>query len=95
MFLQSIHQVCRHEKRCQMSVRLFSLFQGSRNQQWWPYFLPFLKDAENPFFDITSSEWNFTNILFPEDLIVFGNALPQSLFPNSGDAASLPSLTST
>ena len=61
----------------------------------WPYFLPFLKDAENPFVDLSLSEWNFTNILFPEDLIVFGNALPQSLFPNSGDAASLPSLTST
>ena len=28
-----IHSLSIHEKRCQMSVRLSSLFQGSRNQQ--------------------------------------------------------------
>ena len=33
-FLQSIHQVVEHEKCCQMSVRLFSLFWGSIYQQW-------------------------------------------------------------
>ena len=29
----AIHSSSRHEKRCQMSVRRFSLVQGSRNQQ--------------------------------------------------------------
>ena len=33
-FIFAIHWSSRHEKCCQMSVRLFSLFQGSRNQQW-------------------------------------------------------------
>ena len=33
----AIHSSSRHEKCCQMSVRLFSLFQGSRNQQWKGY----------------------------------------------------------
>ena len=32
IFLQSIHR--RHEKRCQLSLRLFSLFRGSIYQQW-------------------------------------------------------------
>ena len=32
----AIHSSNRHEKHCQMSVRLFSLFQGSRNQQCDP-----------------------------------------------------------
>jgi hypothetical protein len=30
----AIHSSSRHEKCCQMSVRLFSLFQGSIYQQW-------------------------------------------------------------
>ena len=33
LYIFAIHSSSRHEKRCQMSVRLFSLFQGSRNQQ--------------------------------------------------------------
>ena len=41
----AIHLASRHEKCCQMSVRLFSLFQGSRNQQWlWLYILWAIKD---------------------------------------------------
>ena len=30
----AIHSSSRHEKRCQMSLRLFSLFRGSIYQQW-------------------------------------------------------------
>ena len=36
---------CRHEKRCQMCVRLFCLFQCPRNQQWRHSFLC----SPNPF----------------------------------------------
>ena len=32
-YIFAIHSSSRYEKRCQMSLRLFSLFQGSRNQQ--------------------------------------------------------------
>ena len=56
--------------------------------------LPFLasKEAENPFFVSVPSEWNFTNIVLPVDLIVFGTVVPQSFFPNNGDVAAPPSL---
>ena len=33
MDIFAIHSSSRHEKCCQMSVRLFSPFQGSKNQQ--------------------------------------------------------------
>ena len=34
IYIFAIHSSSRHEKRCRMSVRLFCLFQCSRNQQW-------------------------------------------------------------
>ena len=33
-FIFAIHSSSTHEKRCQISVRLFSLFRGSIYQQW-------------------------------------------------------------
>ena len=62
--------------------------------------LPFLasKEAENPFFVSVSSEWNFTNIVLPVDLIVIGSSLfklPQNLRPNNDDEShAWPSLIS-
>ena len=34
----AIHSSSRHEKRCQISVRLFSLFRGSIYQQWYLFY---------------------------------------------------------
>ena len=34
LYIFAIHSSSRHEKLCQMSVRLFSLFRGSIYQQW-------------------------------------------------------------
>merc|ERR1740129_2595189 len=33
-YIFAIHSSSRYEKRCQMLQRLFSLFQGSKNQLW-------------------------------------------------------------
>ena len=34
-YIFAIHSSSRHEKHCQMSLRLFSLFRGSIYQQWY------------------------------------------------------------
>ena len=48
----AIHSSSRHEKRCQISVRLFSLFRGSIYQQWDFKKPPFNYGLEIPFYSI-------------------------------------------
>ena len=44
----AIHSSSRHEKRCQMSLRLFSLFRGSIYQQWLGIVLKLLQSNSRP-----------------------------------------------
>ena len=69
IFLQSIYQVCRHEKRCQMCVRLFCLFQCSRNQQCLEFRLS--KNCETEFLQKESYSFNLIPDSFIKIVILF------------------------
>ena len=67
----AIHSSTRHEKRCQMRLRLFSLFRGSIYQQWITHTFIYTQNDSNFNLKILSIYFEGTTLAIFEDCITF------------------------
>ena len=70
-FIFAIHSSSRHEKCCQISVRLFSLFRGSIYQQWITHTFIYTQNDSNFNLKILSIYFEGTTLAIFEDCITF------------------------